>query len=107
MRTLFVFTSPHESCSYLPAETSSLRYEIAGALTHAAIGEADLLAGRWDGARVRLFAVDWTAAPTGSGQAERVELGEGRLGAVSLMAGRFTAELKGASAALARPVGRF
>lgn len=44
MHTLFVFTSPPESCSYLPAETSSLRYEIVGALT-AAEYEARLLAG--------------------------------------------------------------
>ena len=71
--------------------------DVAGALASDAIGEADLLAGRWDGARVTLFAVDW------SGGAGRVELGEGRIGAVSLAGGRFTAELKGASAALARP----
>ena len=77
--------------------------DVAGALVCDAIGEADLLAGRWDGARVVLFAVDWTA-PTGSAQAERVALGEGRLGAVSLSAGQFTAELQGVAAALARPV---
>ena len=73
--------------------------DVAGALVSAAIGEADLVAGRWDGARVVLFAVDWTD-PTGG----RVALGEGRLGAVELRDGQFTAELKGLSAALARPV---
>lgn len=73
--------------------------DVAGALTSAAIGEADLLAGRWDGARVALFAVDWTAPHVG-----RVDLGEGRLGAVSVAGGQFTAELQGASAALQRPV---
>ncbi|WP_425229231.1 DUF2163 domain-containing protein [Sphingomonas sp.] len=72
--------------------------EVAGALSAAAIGEADLLAGRWDGARVVLFAVDWTGTPG------RVALGEGRLGAVSVTDGAFTAELRGASAALQRPV---
>ena len=72
--------------------------EVAGALTSGAIGEADLLAGRWDGARVVLFAVDWTGGPG------RVALGEGRLGAVSVSDGQFTAELQGASAGLARPV---
>lgn len=72
--------------------------DVAGALTAVAIGEADLLAGRWDGARVALFAVDWTGA------AGRIDLGEGRLGAVSVRDGQFTAELKGASAALLRPV---
>ena len=40
----------------LEAETG----DVAGSLGGAAIGEADLLTGRWDGARVRLFAVDWT-----------------------------------------------
>ena len=30
--------------------------DVAGALTSSAIGEGDLLAGRWDGARVRVFA---------------------------------------------------
>ena len=80
----------------LPLEADTA--DIAGALTSGAIGEADLLAGRWDGARVELFAVDWTGGPG------RVELGAGRLGAVSLKDGAFTAELQGASAALARPV---
>ena len=50
--------------------------DVAGALTSGAIAEADLLAGRWDGARVALFAVDW------SDPANRVDLGEGTIGAV-------------------------
>lgn len=65
--------------------------DIGGALTSAAIGEADLLAGRWDGARVRVFAVDWE---TGDRLAELVELTDRG----------FTAELAGVSAALARAV---
>ena len=76
----------------LAAETT----DIVGALVSKAIGEADLLAGRWDGAKVTLFAVDWT------GGAERVALGEGRIGAVSVTGGGFSAELSGATAALAR-----
>ena len=72
--------------------------DIGGALTSAAFREADLLAGRWDAARVRVFAVDWeTGAPL-------AELGEGRVGAVELTDHGFTAELAGASAALARAV---
>ncbi|TCQ01438.1 putative phage protein (TIGR02218 family) [Sphingomonas sp. PP-F2F-A104-K0414] len=70
--------------------------DVAGALTSAAIGERDLLAGRWDGARVVLFAVDWTDPVS------RVELGEGVIGAVELGDDGFTAELRGASAALDR-----
>ena len=72
--------------------------EVEGALTAGAITRGDLLAGRWDGARVALFAVDWT------GDAGRVELGEGRLGAVSLKDGGFSAELRGPGAGLDGPV---
>ncbi|MGN6269001.1 MAG: DUF2163 domain-containing protein [Sphingomonas sp.] len=72
--------------------------DIAGALTSTAIGEEDLLAGRWDGARVMLFAIDW------SGSGGRVDLGEGTIGAVETKQGAFTAELAGPTAALDRPV---
>lgn len=72
--------------------------EVAGALTSAAVREDDLLAGRWDGARVTVFAVDWR---DGSG---RVDLGAGTIGAVETKAGGFGAELLGASAALDRAV---
>jgi uncharacterized phage protein (TIGR02218 family) len=72
--------------------------EVAGALTSAAIGEADLLAGRWDGARVMVFAVDW------GGAAGKVSLGEGVIGAVETKDGGFSAALRGVSAALERPV---
>jgi uncharacterized phage protein (TIGR02218 family) len=72
--------------------------DVTGALTSAAIGEADLLAGRWDGAHVMLFATDWTAP------GERVSLGEGTIGAVETRGGVLTVELRGLSAALERPV---
>ncbi|KQS49746.1 MULTISPECIES: DUF2163 domain-containing protein [unclassified Sphingomonas] len=72
--------------------------DVAGALTSAAIDERDLLAGRWDGARVALFAVDWTNPHA------RVDLGSGLIGAVELGDTGFTAELRGSSAALDRPV---
>ena len=78
----------------LEAETM----DVTGALTSAAISGGDLLAGRWDGARVRVFAVDWTGAEG------RVDLGEGTIGAVETKDGGFSAELRGASAALDRPV---
>ena len=69
-----------------------------GALTATAITERDLLAGRWDGAAVRVRAVDWRR---GVGTAE---LGGGTIGAIELADGAFTAELRGAAAALDRPV---
>lgn len=79
-----------------PMEADSM--DVTGPLTHAAIGEADLLAGRWDGARVVLFAVDWSAP------GEPLVLGEGTLGAIETGDGGFTAELRGAGAALDRAV---
>ena len=72
--------------------------EVTGALTSAAIGEDDLVAGRWDGAHVAMFALDWAS---GGG---RVELGEGTIGAVETKDGGFTAELRGAAAAMDRAV---
>lgn len=72
--------------------------DVAGALGGAAIGEADLAAGRWDGARVSLFAVDWRDV------SRRVELSEGVIGAVELSDAGFTAELRGPTAALDRAV---
>ncbi len=73
--------------------------EIAGSISSAAISEADIVCGRWDGAALKLFAVDW----------ERPEdvaqpLVEGELGQVASDGGRFEAELLGISAKLERPV---
>lgn len=78
----------------LDAETG----DVGGALTADAIRADDLAAGRWDGARVTLFAVDWT--DTG----RRVALSEGSVGAVEMTERGFTAELRGAAAALDQPV---
>lgn len=72
--------------------------DVTGALTSNAIGEVDLLAGRWDGARVGLFATDWRDP------AARVSLGEGTIGAVETRGEVLTAELRGVSAGLERPV---
>ena len=72
--------------------------DVTGALSSAAIGETDLLAGRWDGARVAIFATDWSA-PGG-----QIPLGEGTIGAVETGDEMLTAELKGIAAALERPV---
>lgn len=71
--------------------------DVTGALTSDAIREEDLLAGRWDGARVLLFAVDWTAP------GEPLMLGEGTIGAIETRDGALTAELMGIAARLERP----
>ncbi|PAX07011.1 DUF2163 domain-containing protein [Sphingomonas lenta] len=72
--------------------------DVGTALSSALIREDDLLAGRWDGARVSLSAVDWTEP------SRRVALSEGTIGAVELTDAGFTAELRGAAAALERAV---
>jgi uncharacterized phage protein (TIGR02218 family) len=72
--------------------------DVSGALTSAAISEADLAVGRWDGAAVRLFLVDWEdpgAAP--------LPLVRGELGNVSVKGDAFEAELRGPAALLERP----
>ena len=69
----------------------------AGALTGDAITQGDLLAGRWDGARVAVSAIDWTTG------ALLAALGEGTIGAVELSGDGFSAELLGSTAALDRP----
>lgn len=73
--------------------------DVAGALTSDAISEDDLAAGRWDGARLRLIAVDWSDPA-----AEPVYLARGELGEVGVSDGAFTAELRGPTAQLERPV---
>ncbi|HEY0411902.1 MAG TPA: DUF2163 domain-containing protein [Allosphingosinicella sp.] len=72
--------------------------DVSGALTSDAIRADDLAAGRWDGAAVALFMVDWEA-PEG----ERLALAQGELGDVSMKSGGFEAELRGAAARLERP----
>ena len=72
--------------------------EVAGSLSSQAISEADIAAGRWDGAGLELFAVNW------AGSGEPLALIEGELGSVSSRDGAFEAELKGAASRIERPV---
>lgn len=73
--------------------------EVAGSISSAAISEGDIAAGRWDGAALKLFAVDWEQ-PEGSAQI----LVEGELGQVASNGTRFDAELLGVAAKLERPI---
>jgi len=73
--------------------------EISGALSSAALDDADLGLGRWDGARVHLAAVDWqdeAAAP--------IPLLAGQLGDIAISGDSFAAELQGAASRLDEPV---
>jgi uncharacterized phage protein (TIGR02218 family) len=67
--------------------------EVQGALTHDAITDADLAAGRFDGAAIEIGAVDWETL-------DAEVLYRGEIGTISQEAGAFTAELLSAKAAL-------
>lgn len=73
--------------------------DVSGALTSDAITEQDLRAGRWDGAAVSLFTVDWETS-----ESDTIPLARGELGAVSVEGNGFTAELKGPAWVFERPV---
>ena len=74
--------------------------EVEGALAAAAITEADLAAGLYDGATVELWRVNWVDA------AQRVLMRKGALGEVSRGELAFTAELRGLAHALQQATGR-
>ena len=74
--------------------------EALGALSDAAIREADIEAGRFDGADLRAWVVDW------SDVANRQVVFRGSLGELRRSGGAFRAELRGLSEALNRPLGR-
>jgi uncharacterized phage protein (TIGR02218 family) len=73
--------------------------EAFGALSAAAISEADLLAGRFDMAEVRAYLVNWREP------ADFVEQFRGSLGEITRSGGSFKAELRGLSDVLNRPHG--
>lgn len=72
--------------------------DVEGALSGGAIAAADLAAGRWDGAAVGVFMVDWED-PDGA----RFALARGELGEVSVGGESFEAELRGPAALLDSP----
>jgi len=74
--------------------------EAFGALSSEAITEADILAGRYDGAEVRAWIVNWADVSM------RALLFRGSLGEITCKGGSFTAELRGLAEALNRPQGR-
>ncbi len=73
--------------------------EVQGAIDSAAISEADLTAGRWDGARIIIYLFDWTQPAAG-----RRHLASGELGEVSFSNTLFQAELRGLTSLLDAPI---
>lgn len=74
--------------------------EALGALTDSAITEADISAGRFDGAEVKAWLVNW--ADLG----QRILQFRGTIGELQRSGGAFQAELRGLSEALNQPQGR-
>lgn len=74
--------------------------EAVGVLSDNAITEIDLMAGRWDGADVRLWDVDWTAPDN------RRLIFRGHLGEIARSGAAFRAELRGLSEPLNKSQGR-
>lgn len=73
--------------------------DLRGALTSDLITKSDLEAGKWDGARLRVTAVNWEAPDV-----DPVFLAAGELGRIESDGLNFTAELLGAATALDRPI---
>jgi len=74
--------------------------EAAGALSDGALTEADILAGRWDGAALTIWDVDWTDP------ADRRVLFRGTLGEIARQGAAFRAELRGLTEPLQQGGGR-
>ncbi|WP_439522850.1 DUF2163 domain-containing protein [Marivita sp.] len=74
--------------------------EAVGALSDASVTEVDIAAGRFDGAEVTAWLVDWTDVTA------RKVLFRGSLGEITRSGGAFSAELRGLTEWLNRPVGR-
>ncbi len=74
--------------------------EVEGALSTEGIDAADLAAGRWDGASVEVWLVDWSEPDL------RVRLRTGTVGEVTRADGAFRAELRGPAQTLEEERGR-
>jgi uncharacterized phage protein (TIGR02218 family) len=74
--------------------------EVAGALSSEAIAEADIAAGKYDGARVEIFLVNWTDCD------QHIRLRVAEIGEVTRSDGLFRAELRGAAHMLDQSRGR-
>lgn len=74
--------------------------EAVGALRHDSVTEVDIALGRFDGARVTAWLVNWADVSA------RKLLFRGALGEITRSGGAFTAELRGLTDLLNRPVGR-
>ncbi|MGF9692891.1 DUF2163 domain-containing protein [Rhizobium sp. 0TCS1.26] len=89
-------TTENEAAAGLAAGSG----EVAGGFSSAAISEVDLASGRFDGARVELFLVNW------EDPGQHLALAVREIGEVSRAGERFTAELRSIAHRLDQPQGR-
>jgi uncharacterized phage protein (TIGR02218 family) len=82
------------------ADLSVDNLDVEGLLDDPTITEVDIMAGKWDNARIEIFQVNYRDLTAG-----KLALRSGRLGEVRLENGRFVAELRGLAQALARNLG--
>lgn len=73
--------------------------EALGVLSHASVNETDIQAGRYDGAAVVAWMVNWADV------SQRIVMFRGEIGEIQRSAGAFQAELRGLSEALNKPQG--
>lgn len=81
-------------------EGSPASLEITGILDDTAIGEADVLAGLYDGAQARLFLVDWSDTTKTA-----IKLLKGSIAAITVQDGQYTADVRSLAARLSQSVG--
>jgi uncharacterized phage protein (TIGR02218 family) len=75
--------------------------DITSILSHSSIREEDILAGRYDHARVEIFMVNWQAPEQG-----RIDMRRGWLGEFSLAGPHFTVEIRGLMQRLQQTTGQ-
>ena len=75
--------------------------EAMGVLSDDRLSKADILAGRFDGADVEAWRVNWQAPE------QRIMVFRGAIGEITQSGGQFTAELRGLTDLLNQPQGRF
>ncbi len=95
-RGLRLFRQDEEAATGIAASSS----DVAGGFSSEVIAEEDLAAGRFDGARVELFLVNWRTPP------QYVLLAVREVGEVTRSGGQFTAELRSLANRLDQPQGR-
>jgi uncharacterized phage protein (TIGR02218 family) len=82
------------------SDSSVDNLELAGILSAETITEADMLSGKWDFAKIRVFQVNYLDLSQG-----KLKQRKGTLGNVSRRGARFVAELRGLMQQLQQPIG--